>query len=172
MIRSEIDVVVTGTAWLGGGFGAVDTARETLFARVTGEVLLTAYSISPGDSRIVDLLAKTLSRGVQVKAVVNRLQEQPPDCVAALVALARTYQHFRLFDYCHDDRDADLHAKLMVFDRDTAIVGSSNLSKRGLVTNQELGLVIRGPAAQRVAEAVDRLLGDRCCQLLPVRSPS
>lgn len=56
------------------------------------------------------------------------------------------------------DEQIDLHAKLVVIDRQKAIVGSSNLSRRGLLTNYELALVVEGMAVAEIANVVDRLI--------------
>ena len=51
-----------------------------------------------------------------------------------------------------------MHAKAIVFDRNIAVVGSTNLSFNGLVANHEIAVMIEGPAVMKVVEAIDRLL--------------
>jgi len=53
---------------------------------------------------------------------------------------------------------ADLHAKVIVVDRKKALVGSANLSLRGLMNNHELGVVVEGPVAAEIARAIDMLM--------------
>jgi phosphatidylserine/phosphatidylglycerophosphate/cardiolipin synthase-like enzyme len=55
------------------------------------------------------------------------------------------------------DSSKDLHAKLIVVDRRVAIVGSSNLTRRAMNDNVEIGLLVRGPAASDIARLFDRL---------------
>ena len=56
------------------------------------------------------------------------------------------------------DEWSDLHAKVIVVDRRKAIIGSSNLSRRGFLTNYELALLLEGSTATTVASVVDKLL--------------
>jgi phosphatidylserine/phosphatidylglycerophosphate/cardiolipin synthase-like enzyme len=53
---------------------------------------------------------------------------------------------------------ASLHAKLVVADRNVALVGSSNLTLHGMVRSHEISVIIRGPAADAIAGRVDALL--------------
>ena len=49
---------------------------------------------------------------------------------------------------------------LVVAHRHMALVGSSNLSRRGLLNNHELAVLVEGLAAVDVARALDLLLAD------------
>jgi len=53
-----------------------------------------------------------------------------------------------------------LHAKLIVVDRSIALVGSSNLSWKGLILNHELAVLIEGPTAAKVGNLIDVLAKD------------
>jgi cardiolipin synthase len=159
--QNMVSVVVTGTPWMGSGIGSIETALHRLFTEAGDELLLTVYRITSGADLLPEWLESSLGRGIRTKVVVNRLAEQPSQvAVATLLRLARNYPHFELFD-CIPVEDTDLHAKIVVADRRRAIVGSSNMSRRGLLTNLELAVAVEGPLATRVAEAVDRLIGSR-----------
>ena len=61
--------------------------------------------------------------------------------------------------YLFDSSDmADLHAKIMVADRKVAIVGSSNLTSRGLVWNLEIGFLIEDKSIWKLSEVIDRIV--------------
>jgi len=157
--ETRASVVVTGTAWMGGGIGSIESALERLFREAEEEIGLTAYIISSADL-LFDWLEAALARGIQVRLVINRLNTQPSDVVVRLRRLASTYPHFYLYDFVPES-EADLHAKAVVIDRRIALVGSSNLSRRGLLTNHEIAVVLRGPAAITAATALDRLFTSR-----------
>jgi cardiolipin synthase len=156
-------VVVTGTAWMGSGIGAIESALRELFDEAVDEIALTAYSISTSRDRIFELLAGALARGVKVTLIVNRAASQPKAVMHALRRLATQFPHLRVHDYRSTDPRADLHAKVVVVDRKVAIVGSSNLSHRGWISNHELAIIVRGASARDVAKAIDRLSRDRNC---------
>lgn len=160
MSDTRISVVVTGTAWMGSGIGSIESALERLFREAEEEIALTAYTISSSADLLLDWLEVALTRGVQVRLVINRLNSQPPDVVARLRQLATTYPYFHLHDFTSES-DADLHAKAIVVDRRLALIGSSNLSRRGLLLNHELAVLVEGPTAAEIASAVDRLFASR-----------
>jgi len=168
MTETRVSVVVTGAAWMGSGIGSIESALERLFQEAEQEIMLTAYTISSGTDLLFDWLEKALSRGVLVRLIINRLNDQSSDVVTRLYRIAKTYPHFHLYDFVAEG-DADLHAKAVMVDRRLALVGSSNLSRRGMFTNYELGVLVEGPAAADVARAMDVLFAsqhaariDRC----------
>lgn len=156
MSETRVGVVVTGTAWMGGGIGSIESALERLFREAKQEIALTAYTISSGADLLFDWIEAALARGIEVRLVINRLNTQPSDVVVRLRRLASTYPHFHLYDFVPES-EVDLHAKAVVVDRRIALVGSSNLSRRGLLANHELALLVEGLAAVDVARAIDFL---------------
>ena len=160
MMRDKTSALVTGINWMGGGIGSIESAMEQLFQNAADELLLTVYSISTRTDLLFDLLDTVLSRGVQTKMVINRFEKQPRGVIRRLRDLAETYPHFLLHNFSGDS-ESDLHAKAIVADRKTAIVGSSNLSWRGMVTNYELAILVEGDTAIAVAQVVDRLLASK-----------
>jgi len=141
---------------MGSGIGSIESALERLFREAEQEIALTAYTISSGADLLFDWLEAALTRGVQVRLIINRLNDQPPDVVSRLHRLAIAYPHFHLYDFSAEG-DADLHAKVVVVDRRLALVGSSNLSRRGMITNYELGVLVEGLVATKIARAIDLL---------------
>jgi len=156
----NVRVVVTGPAWMGAGVESVESAVENMLRTAQNEIMVVAYAIGMGASPLLDRLAEVCERGVSVCFVVNRLDAQTPDARERLGKCAGLLD-FRLYDFRPLRPDEDLHAKIMVADRERALVGSSNLSWRGLVTNHELALLVQGKAASEVASTIDRLLNDR-----------
>lgn len=53
--------------------------------------------------------------------------------------------------------DGPLHAKVLVADRKSAVVGSANLSWGGMVTNNEVALLVQDNSAWTLASLIDRL---------------
>jgi len=169
MSESIVSVVVTGTAWMGGGIGSIESALERLFREAQQEIALTAYAISSGADLLFDWLETSLARGVQVKLIVNHLTNQPQDVRVRLHQLTTTYAHFYLYDFIPESQ-ADLHAKAIVVDRQLALIGSSNLSRRGLLVNHEIAVLVQGSAAATAASVLDRLLNNQLVVRLPDNS--
>lgn len=164
----EVQVVATGSAWVGGGTGSVGSAVEELILSATCEILLTAFSVTRGAERIVRALETAIQTGVQCVLVVDRPENQDGEQLARVLALRNRFPaSFRVFGFNSSDDTEGLHAKLLVVDRRTAFVGSSNLSFRGMVSAHEVGVIVRGPTADRLASLVDRLLAVPYVRPLP-----
>lgn len=164
-MTNRVSVVVTGTSWMGAGIGSVETALERLFREAEQRLAIIAYSVSGSTDLLLHWLEATLARGVQIQIVINQLDAQPAGVVEYLTRLAGQYPHLEVFSF-EADVDNDLHAKIAVADRRKAIVGSANLSRRGMVSKHELGLLVEGDAAESVSAAVDRLLSSRLVRRL------
>lgn len=159
---SEIRILVSGLAWMGSGVGSIEAAIQELLTSVQGEILLTAYSIGQADL-IFELIEGALSRGVKVRMVVNSLGEQHYSAQNRLKILQDKYPHFHLYSFEAGEERGNLHAKVIVADRQKALIGSSNLSYSGMVVNHELALLVSGMEAAEVARAIDLLLGSKYC---------
>jgi phosphatidylserine/phosphatidylglycerophosphate/cardiolipin synthase-like enzyme len=154
-----VRVVATGISWLGGGVAAVERTMADLIASAKQEVVLTAYSMTLGSERIWEELARALATGVRCTLVIDRYEQQDEEARMLLGRLATTYPAtMQMFEFVPmDDRDG-LHAKVVVVDRGAALIGSANLSHRGLVSAHELSVVVEGPTAGQIVEQVERLL--------------
>ena len=153
-----MEVVVTGTSWMGRGIGSIDSALKRLFEGAQYDMSLTVYSITGGADLLLDWMEAALGRGIHVRLVVNRLEDQSAPALARLTRLNAVFPHLHLYDFTSEEGDADLHAKLVVADRRTALIGSSNLSRRGLLNNHEMAVLLEGSTVTEVARAFDLLL--------------
>jgi phosphatidylserine/phosphatidylglycerophosphate/cardiolipin synthase-like enzyme len=70
-------------------------------------------------------------------------------------ALSEISPNVRVFDFNRGKKQ--LHAKVLVVDRKKAIVGSANFSWGGMYSNYEVGLLIEGEPAWKLAEIIDCL---------------
>ena len=160
---STVTVAVTGIGWLGAGRRSIVSTIEQMLGTAERELLVCAYRPSPGADILLDRLPELLGRGVEVRLVVNHFDEQDRPVRILLTRLGATYRHFEVYDF--RDGSLDLHAKVIVVDRSSALVGSANLSRRGIRTNHELAVLVENEAAEDVALAIDRLTASRFVQL-------
>jgi phosphatidylserine/phosphatidylglycerophosphate/cardiolipin synthase-like enzyme len=158
--QDKVSLVVTGIGWMGGGIGSIETAMDSLFKESKAEICLTVYSISNGTDLIFDWIINCLNRGVVVKMVINKLSGQPREVGNRLIQFAKMYPHFQLYEFT-PNTESDLHAKVIVVDRKRALVGSSNLSRNGLIANHEMALLVEGDTAFEVSKAFDRLINSK-----------
>jgi cardiolipin synthase len=155
----RVSLAATGLGWLGGGVPAVERTVTDLLAGAEQEILLTAYSMTPGTGRVWEALETALATGVRCTLIADRIGEQHEDIRMFLCELRRRHPgFFAVYDFSGSDPADTLHAKIVVVDRRTALVGSANLTFRGMVSAHELALVVRGPAAEKIAGRIDLLL--------------
>jgi cardiolipin synthase len=142
---------------MGSGIGSIESAVDSLLRQVHEEVLIAVYSISRNAIPVLERLGELAQTGARVTLVVNQIAKQPGPVRARLRELAGL-SCFALYDFAPPDGAGFLHSKVIVVDREMAIVGSSNLSWRGLVANHELGVMLQGDIVIDLAAAIDTLI--------------
>lgn len=158
MKNAKVRTVVTGVHWMGIGVGSIETALNEMLSSCKDEIILTAYSLTRGASVILSEITRLTEIGRRVTLIVNKLKEQADNqTTQLLLKLANKYENFLLYDF-NPDTEADMHAKVIIVDRKIALIGSSNLSSRGLNFNHELGVVIEGEAVSEISIAIDKLI--------------
>lgn len=158
--RPGLRIAVTGTAWMGGGVGSVQTTIEELLDMADSEIQIAVYEITGGADEFLDRLRACLARGVRVTMIINRYDDKPPSIRQRLQDLAGRFPQFEILDFRPKNNTEDLHAKILVVDRNEALVGSANLTWKGLVGNHELAVVVSGSAASVIAKLLDKLCSD------------
>ena len=160
-VRSEqLRVAVTGTAWIGGGIGSVQTAIEELLDSARSEVQIAVYEITAGADEFLSRLHTCLAKGLSVTMIINRYQDKSIRTKEKLEETVRRYPYFELLSFQPENSAEDLHAKIIVVDRRAALVGSANLTWSGLVGNHELAIVVEGRPASTIASLMDKLCAD------------
>lgn len=144
---------------MGSGLGSIESALYWLFEQANDEVTIVAYAISSAAAMLFEQLTGILQRGIRVRLLINRFSFQPPGVQQQIHELQRSFSHLvQVFSFTPQGNEADLHAKIILVDRRYALVGSANLSLRGLMDNHELGVIIEDAGAAEIARAVDLLL--------------
>lgn len=155
---NRVSLAVTGLAWLGSGVPSVQQQMISIVRSARRELTLCSYSITGGAGTLFDEIADVASQGVIVTLIINNLRSQPADIHDRFRQLATTTAaNLRVFDFTSEDPQSSLHAKVIVADRTTALVGSANLSFHGMVSNHELAVVVHGPIAEEIAVRLDSL---------------
>jgi phosphatidylserine/phosphatidylglycerophosphate/cardiolipin synthase-like enzyme len=155
-----LTIAVTGTAWMGGGVGSVQSAMEELLNKAEIEIQIAVYEMTAGATEFLNRLRACLATGVRVTMIINRYDDKPLSIRQRLEDMARRFPYFEILNFQPESSSEDLHAKILVVDRCKALVGSANLTWKGLVGNHELAVVVSGSVASKIAELVDRLCAD------------
>jgi len=151
---------ITGIGWSGSGFESIGSVLEQLVANSKNEILIGAYYIgSVNEDFFLNQIKRALERGVRLVMLINRYNEQPEYARRNIDRLRFAHLNVEIYSVeCPEGED--FHAKLMVVDRNKAIIGSANLSWRGLACNYELGVYVEGRTADEAARALERLIAN------------
>lgn len=132
---------------------AVPNTRDTLRTLITSaskELLVIGYTIT--DSGLRDLLIRRARVGMQITVVGDRktrsARELRRHWPAGLPLTA-------LEDVETGDDQGHVHAKVVVADRQRALVGSANFTGSGLGRNMEMGVLVEGTVAREIVDVVE-----------------
>lgn len=114
----------------------------SLVSKAEKSIIITGYSISDFFSEMLDVIIRKSQQGVYVTLYANDLEKQKS--VLERLLLYRN-KFLRIYEYQKDreDKMAALHAKILVVDKEVALISSANLSYHGMQGNIEMGLLIR-----------------------------
>jgi phosphatidylserine/phosphatidylglycerophosphate/cardiolipin synthase-like enzyme len=153
---TRIEILGTGPQLISRGLRGIEPVIEEIVIEATSEIHVLAYLFTPQAIHLLDLLEEAAEKGVRITIVVNSLNSQHAVIANKLKYLASRYPHFKLVDF-KGQKNRQLHAKLVIADRRKAVVGSANFTWGGLYANYEVGLLVEGDIAWKLAEIVDSL---------------
>jgi len=156
----KVSVTVTGLGWMKVGVRSIWSVIEDMILDSSDEIQIAVYLVTSGAHDFLQLLRKSLQRGIKISFIVNSFSSQPQDIQEQFMELASNFQNFILLDFSGSEREA-LHAKVIVVDRRVAFIGSSNLTWGGLTLNHEIGVRIEGSTAKKIADLMDCLARDQ-----------
>jgi phosphatidylserine/phosphatidylglycerophosphate/cardiolipin synthase-like enzyme len=163
--EQRVEITWTGPATEAVPLRRVDQVIYDLVETAKEEVLLVTYAAYKAE-RALKALRDATDRGVGVKLVIELAQESGGkitfdglQAFRAVVPAAQVYY----WPLNRRQRSAAgsygaMHAKCLVTDRQRAIVSSANLTDYALEANMELGLLVEGELAVRLAVHFEQLI--------------
>lgn len=150
-------ILVTGKYFTGQGLRAFEPVIEELILSAEKEIYVAAYVMTVSVLPMLALLETVLERGIEVLFVLNNFEQYPKRVKCRLMDLTKRFSYMRLVDFSDVD-GSQLHAKVLVVDRERAVIGSANFSWGGMVGNHEIGVYLEGDHARKVAKLIDNLV--------------
>ncbi|MBO1438667.1 phospholipase D family protein [Meiothermus sp. CFH 77666] len=150
-------ILATGDRLVGGGVRSFDAVIEELIGAASNEIQIAAYSFDPSFVGILKDIARKSRSGIRVTLITRAISAQHQIVQAALKSLAEEQAVFEF----PDSSNGRLHMKVLVVDRNDAVIGSANFTAGGLVNNHELGVWLTGPEAWQVSNLLDQLIVTR-----------
>lgn len=151
-------ILATGTRFIGQGIRSTEPVIEEIISEAKKEIHVAAYVFTRSAGKMIDLLEVAAEKGVRITIVVDNLESQREPVRGRLLKMAGRNQRVNVCGFS-DERGGHLHAKVVVADRSRAVMGSANFTKGGLINNYEIGVLMEGDNAWRLAELVDILAG-------------
>ena len=151
-------ISVTGDFWLGTkNIDSILNTLRTVLCNAKHSVKITAYSLTY-NVEFFDLLESVLKKEFPVILIINRYEKNDFNGVRNLVnRLMKKYPNFVVKNF--NPGEGDLHAKIIVIDHQLencqALIGSANLSWRGIAKNHELLIKLTGDSAETVGDLFD-----------------
>jgi phosphatidylserine/phosphatidylglycerophosphate/cardiolipin synthase-like enzyme len=157
MNDNKITLLVTAPELFDSTTRSIESAVEEVIAGANSEIHIATYLLTSSAMHIINQLEKSAKKGVKVKILVDKMGHQEKIVKDGLRALGR-YPNVLAFSFS-DPRGWSLHAKVVIADRRRAVIGSANLSWSGMVANYEIGVLVEGEMAWKLANIIDRLIG-------------
>jgi phosphatidylserine/phosphatidylglycerophosphate/cardiolipin synthase-like enzyme len=156
MNGDKVTLLVTGLELFDPSIRSINSAVQELICEAKNEIVIVAYLLTSGASSIIDRLRETAEKGVKITLLIDTLESHEKTIIEKLKLLAG-YPNVQILSFS-DPQGAHLHAKVIVVDRRKAVIGSANLSWGGMVANYEVGVLIEGETAWKLAKTIDKLV--------------
>lgn len=147
--ESSVEVVWTGPS------STVTTGRLTaavivgLIEEARRDVLLIGYAVHSEPSVLLEL-QRAAARGVEITLVLERHADNPAYSASGTAFPGLTARRLAWPLNARPGGTSSLHAKVLVIDGRSALVGSANITGSALERNLECGLLLRGEQARTI----------------------
>ena len=135
-MEKDFKIVVSGDKWL--QFGAITTSRaiNELIEECERSLILTIYIINNKD--ILDQIERALIRNIKIDIYMYELDKRFEWATFKINKLNEIFSNLNVYISSVEF----IHAKVLIADGHLTLIGSANLTKQGLSTNYELGILL------------------------------
>ncbi len=151
----KVEILGTGPEIISIGARAIEPVIEENIKNAKREIQIAAYALTARALHLVDLLLDAASRGVKITLILNAQTCRDKEVARKLEFLVSSFPHVKVVNF--KSLKKTLHAKVIVIDRNIAIIGSANFTWSGMYSNYEIGVLLDGSHAWEVARILDQL---------------
>lgn len=162
------EVVWTGPTVEGSYLRATRQVVQDIIQGANHELLVVGYWIAGyGDKEdiikdVIEQISDAVRRGVNVVIVLDSREKiyskNNREVLLELWPVATDVPELFTWDVRENEKHLKLHAKVLVADRQDALVTSANLTMHALDRNMEMGVRVLGAPAGAIADHFDRLV--------------
>lgn len=150
--KDRVEVVWTGPDSGTGGRRLTASVVTDLIDSARRELLLVGYAVQD-EPHVVAALEAAVARGIILTVLLENMDDNP-----RFTGQRRPFRHVDCTRLAWPrelrPHGASLHAKVLVVDDHTALIGSANVTGAALALNLECGALVHGRAATQVLEHV------------------
>lgn len=165
MSKEEIELLVTGRYFLESP-SAVLIGRRLIeiIAGTKNELVIVAYRFTLAVSEFQNEFEKALVRGCRVILVLDNSYKDDSNSavfIDYIDRMASKYNALEVWEFngqmvnANGGYRSQLHAKMIVSDGNTAVVGSANFSRNGLKENHEVAVVLKDSSAHAIVSMIE-----------------
>lgn len=157
----NIQIVATGPELIRDGIRSIQSVLEEIVQSARNEIQIATYLIAPSAMPFLDLIELKAQLGIKITLIINQFPGQDEKILHWINSMQNKFTHFKIFDFSLY-REYNLHAKVIVVDRNKAVTGSANLSWGGMISNYEVGIYVDGEPAWQLGKMLDSIV-KMCC---------
>ena len=151
------EISASGKDWYNGIAGDMSHMFFKTIASAKSSIQISTFSLGKNNEEVNEFFDK-IEDQLESQRDVNIIADSENCSKFARKKMRDLENRFPKFSYqIFESESKSLHAKLLVVDRKTALVGSANISKRALVSNYEIMLKVSGKAAADISLMLDNL---------------
>ena len=154
---TKLEILGTGSAFMKQGIRSTEPVIEEIIMQASKEIQILAYVFTVKAIHILNEVEHAAKKGIRITIIVNDLPSQNEVIKSKLRTMQASFPHVHVLNFSDDKTKRQLHAKIVVVDRKTAVIGSANFSWGGMYSNYELGMMVEGKPAWKIAQLVDSL---------------
>lgn len=164
---TQTEVVWTGPKVEGSYLRATRQVVQDIILAARSELLVVGYWLAGKQdyegiiNDIIDLMADAVARGVKVTMVLDEGEKgygkNNRDTLVALWPEGIAEPRLLTWRIPSGDKHLKLHAKVLVADRNDALVTSANMTMYALDRNMEMGVRAQGQPSERIAKHFELL---------------
>jgi len=154
-------ISASGNLWVGHDTGKISNTVFDLMLKAKTSIQISAFSLggkNEATQTFFNILREQLNADRYVQFIVNDFNG---DTIGKFskeqINSLKQFQNFDFFDFSGYGKYGTLHAKIIVVDRSTALIGSPNISDNAMTYNYEIMLNIGGDDVAKIANLLDSL---------------
>lgn len=155
------EISSSGRLWIGRDTYRISNTVFDALLHAKSSIQISAFSLGEKNNAtqtFFQIIHKQLLAGRYVQFIVNNLNGKTIGKFSKKQLISfQKFENFDLYNFRGSKKRNTLHAKIIVVDRTTALIGSPNISNSAMNHNYEIMLSVGGKDVAKIANLLDML---------------